>query len=113
VLGGTVVLEGERTIVKLANGWVTINVGAEISMPAKPRGPVEARGPSERSRQIGSKESTSGPDEHRTLTPRPSPSARESCRSAPPALMDDAATAIIGSWQSRADTPVTSSDGIG
>jgi predicted DNA-binding protein with PD1-like motif/catechol 2,3-dioxygenase-like lactoylglutathione lyase family enzyme len=27
VLGGTVVLEGEPTIVKLANGWVTINVG--------------------------------------------------------------------------------------
>jgi catechol 2,3-dioxygenase-like lactoylglutathione lyase family enzyme len=27
VLGGKVVLEGEPTIVKLANGWVTINVG--------------------------------------------------------------------------------------
>jgi hypothetical protein len=27
VLGGTVVLDGEPTIVKLANGWVTINVG--------------------------------------------------------------------------------------
>ena len=27
VLGGTVVLEGEPTIVKLANGWVIINVG--------------------------------------------------------------------------------------
>jgi catechol 2,3-dioxygenase-like lactoylglutathione lyase family enzyme len=27
VLGGRVVLEGEPTIVKLANGWVTINVG--------------------------------------------------------------------------------------
>ncbi len=27
VLGGEVVLEGEPTIVKLANGWVTINVG--------------------------------------------------------------------------------------
>jgi catechol 2,3-dioxygenase-like lactoylglutathione lyase family enzyme len=27
VLGGQVVLEGEPTIVKLANGWVTINVG--------------------------------------------------------------------------------------
>jgi catechol 2,3-dioxygenase-like lactoylglutathione lyase family enzyme len=28
VLGGKVVLEGEPTIVKLANGWVTINVAA-------------------------------------------------------------------------------------
>ena len=27
VLGGTVVLDGEPTIIKLANGWVTINVG--------------------------------------------------------------------------------------
>ncbi|HEX3200532.1 MAG TPA: VOC family protein [Actinomycetes bacterium] len=27
VLGGTVVLDGEPTIVKLANGWVIINVG--------------------------------------------------------------------------------------
>ena len=27
VLGGQVVLDGEPTIVKLANGWVTINVG--------------------------------------------------------------------------------------
>src|SRR5919108_6404776 len=27
VLGGEVVLEGEPTIVKLANAWVTINVG--------------------------------------------------------------------------------------
>jgi catechol 2,3-dioxygenase-like lactoylglutathione lyase family enzyme len=27
VLGGQVVLEGEPTIVKLANAWVTINVG--------------------------------------------------------------------------------------
>jgi lactoylglutathione lyase len=27
VLGGTVVLNGEPTIVKLANGWVIINVG--------------------------------------------------------------------------------------
>ena len=27
VLGGEVVLEGEPTIVQLANGWVTINVG--------------------------------------------------------------------------------------
>jgi catechol 2,3-dioxygenase-like lactoylglutathione lyase family enzyme len=27
VLGGEVVLDGEPTIVKLANGWVTINVG--------------------------------------------------------------------------------------
>jgi len=27
VLGGKVVLDGEPTIVKLANGWVTINVG--------------------------------------------------------------------------------------
>jgi catechol 2,3-dioxygenase-like lactoylglutathione lyase family enzyme len=27
VLGGEVVLEGEPTIVKLANGWVTINTG--------------------------------------------------------------------------------------
>ena len=27
VLGGDVVLEGEPTIVKLANGWVTINTG--------------------------------------------------------------------------------------
>jgi len=27
VLGGRVVLEGEPTIIKLANGWVTINVG--------------------------------------------------------------------------------------
>jgi catechol 2,3-dioxygenase-like lactoylglutathione lyase family enzyme len=27
VLGGTVVMDGEPTIVKLANGWVTINVG--------------------------------------------------------------------------------------
>ena len=27
VLGGTVVLDGEPTIVKLANGWVVINVG--------------------------------------------------------------------------------------
>ena len=27
VLGGEVVLEGEPTIVKLANGWVVINVG--------------------------------------------------------------------------------------
>ena len=27
VLGGTVVLEGEPTIVKLANGWVIINIG--------------------------------------------------------------------------------------
>ena len=27
VLGGTVVMEGEPTIVKLANGWVIINVG--------------------------------------------------------------------------------------
>ena len=27
VLGGTVVLEGEPTIIKLANGWVTVNVG--------------------------------------------------------------------------------------
>src|SRR6266545_3143673 len=27
VLGGRVVLEGEPTIVKLANGWVIINVG--------------------------------------------------------------------------------------
>jgi hypothetical protein len=44
-----------------------------------------------------------------SITQRP----RRSCRSAPPALMDDAATAIIGTWQSRADTPVTSSDGIG
>src|SRR3954452_1254774 len=28
VLGGETVLEGEPTIVALANGWVTINVGA-------------------------------------------------------------------------------------
>jgi hypothetical protein len=28
VLGGEVVLEGEPTIVKLANGWIIINVGA-------------------------------------------------------------------------------------
>ena len=27
VLGGKVVLDGEPTIIKLANGWVTINVG--------------------------------------------------------------------------------------
>ena len=27
VLGGTVVMDGEPTIVKLANGWVIINVG--------------------------------------------------------------------------------------
>lgn len=27
VLGGTVVLDGEPTIIELANGWVTINVG--------------------------------------------------------------------------------------
>ena len=27
VLGGTVVLDGEPTIVKLANGWVIINLG--------------------------------------------------------------------------------------
>ena len=27
MLGGTVVLEGEPTIIKLANGWVTVNVG--------------------------------------------------------------------------------------
>jgi catechol 2,3-dioxygenase-like lactoylglutathione lyase family enzyme len=27
VLGGPVVLEGEPTIVRLANGWVTINIG--------------------------------------------------------------------------------------
>jgi glyoxalase/bleomycin resistance protein/dioxygenase superfamily protein len=27
VLGGTVVMDGEPTIVKLANGWVTINIG--------------------------------------------------------------------------------------
>jgi hypothetical protein len=27
VLGGTVVLEGEPTIIKLANGWVIINIG--------------------------------------------------------------------------------------
>jgi catechol 2,3-dioxygenase-like lactoylglutathione lyase family enzyme len=29
VLGGKVVLDGEPTIVKLANGWVIINVGGE------------------------------------------------------------------------------------
>ncbi len=29
MLGGEVVLEGEPTIVKLANGWVTINGGGE------------------------------------------------------------------------------------
>ncbi len=27
ILGGKVILEGEPTIIKLANGWVTLNVG--------------------------------------------------------------------------------------
>ena len=32
VLGGTVVLDGEPTIIKLANGWVIINVGGDRPM---------------------------------------------------------------------------------
>jgi hypothetical protein len=49
VLGGTVVLDGEPTIVKLANGWVIINVGGGptddkpevvLETPSDPTGPA-------------------------------------------------------------------------
>jgi catechol 2,3-dioxygenase-like lactoylglutathione lyase family enzyme len=49
VLGGTVVLDGEPTIVKLANGWVIINVGGGptddkpevvLEPPTDPPGPA-------------------------------------------------------------------------
>jgi hypothetical protein len=43
VLGGTVVLDGEPTIVKLANGWVIINVGGGPTTTSPTRHPGAAR----------------------------------------------------------------------
>src|ERR687897_421499 len=41
VLGGQVVMDGEPTIVKLANGWVIINVGGGPLLHARPRRPPD------------------------------------------------------------------------
>lgn len=41
VLGGTIVVEGEPTIIKLQNGWVTINVGGGPT-PDKPTVTLDA-----------------------------------------------------------------------
>jgi catechol 2,3-dioxygenase-like lactoylglutathione lyase family enzyme len=42
VLGGETVMEGEPTIVALANGWIIINVGGGLRKATKRRGDVEA-----------------------------------------------------------------------